>query len=603
MEERIFRNQTIGSALAIILIVFFSFFSSLDNDFVNWDDESHLRHNPTVLTLTPQNLIQHFRETVHNTYIPLTTLSFALENHLFGLKPFVYHLDNLLLHLGVVILIYWFALQIGLPLLAAAAAAALFGIHPMHVESVAWITERKDVLYAFFYMLSVNYYWAYLNGSAKKRNYLLSLLFGLLSILSKAMALSLPLVLFVCDYLAGRRWDRKYFLDKIPYALFIIPIAWRTYSLYARVPGNGSMEGELTWIWTFAFYVIKFLAPFNVVPLYEAPHPVTLANGAYLFSAVVLLVFVILLFCLRKNRFFVFAMLFFFCSIFFLLRFDAQDTNIVADRFMYLPSLGFCLLFGKMVELIIQKKKILLFAPVIVVSMLAVKTFKQCDVWQNSITLWSDVVKHYPDNAYALANRADAFMDKGQFDLALADTNRAVSINPKEFMAYNNRGRAYTKLGSPDLAEADFTKAISLNPTFFLAYLNRGYLYEISKKYDLAIEDFNKALAMSPQNFLVLNNRGAVYGMKGEYDKALADFNEALTVNPQFVNGLVSRGAHYAIGNKYALALAALNRAIALDPQNPAAYYNRYQLYRKLGNEALATQDAKKVQELNFAIK
>ena len=193
---------------AVLLLTLAAFSSALNNQFLNWDDDRMLTENPSVRSLTPGNIQHIFTSTVQRVYIPLSVFSLAVEYAFAGDHPFIYHLDNVLLHLLVTGLIFVFALRMGLSGRAAGWAALLFGIHPMHVESVAWVTERKDVLYSVFYMASLISYWQYLEGK-KKTDYGLSIVFGFLSILAKPMAISLPLVLFLLDWFKNRGWNKK----------------------------------------------------------------------------------------------------------------------------------------------------------------------------------------------------------------------------------------------------------------------------------------------------------------------------------------------------------------------------------------------------------
>ncbi len=172
------------------------------------------------------------------------------------------------MHFAVVALVFIFAFWLSLSLTVAAGAAFLFGLHPMHVESVAWVTERKDVLYAFFYMLALVFYWDYATEK-RKIFYWTSLACGFLSILAKPMALSLPLVLFTLDWFLGRKLERKLFFEKIPFVFVIFPIAWLTYSLNVRVMTLKFPEALLTWVWTFTFYIKKFFFLFDFLPLYQ----------------------------------------------------------------------------------------------------------------------------------------------------------------------------------------------------------------------------------------------------------------------------------------------------------------------------------------------
>ncbi|HQP10435.1 MAG TPA: hypothetical protein PKV41_03540, partial [Candidatus Omnitrophota bacterium] len=338
---------------AILAVVFFSYYPSLKNGFVFWDDDVHLYENVSVQTLDLEHIGDLFTSKVNKIYIPLTTLSFAVEYHFFKDNPFIYHLDNLLLHLGVVALVFWLGMRLGLSAAASGAAALLFGIHPMRVESVAWITERKDVLYAFFYMAALVSYSKYLDFTNStpalqiKRNYgflVLTVMLGILSMLAKPMALSLPLILLLMDWFHERKIGREAILEKIPLFAIIAGIAWLSYAAHARIPGKSIAEAPLIWIWTFVFYLRKFVFPAVSVPIYYLPQPVTLSHFEYLSAVMIFGFLAFVIFRWRKQDWLVFAMAFYLLSIFFLLRYDEtpEGPNIVADRFMYMPSLGFC---------------------------------------------------------------------------------------------------------------------------------------------------------------------------------------------------------------------------------------------------------------------
>ncbi len=165
----------------VLVLVAIAYFPSLFNGFIKNDDPGHLLENPTLRSLSPENIRAMFLDIINTTFIPLTTFSFALEYRFFGYNPFVYHLDNLLLHLAVVAMVYFLFKKMGLSATAAAVGALFFGVHPLHVESVAWVTERKDVLYAFFYMLAIHQYWQYVK-TMQRRYYWISLVMCFLSL-------------------------------------------------------------------------------------------------------------------------------------------------------------------------------------------------------------------------------------------------------------------------------------------------------------------------------------------------------------------------------------------------------------------------------------
>ena len=407
------RIPTVLILAAILVITFVSYLPILKGEFLLWDDDVHVLENITIRGLDLEHVLEMFTATVNKIYIPLTSFSFALEYHFFGYNPFVYHLDNVLLHLLVVVMVFFLGQRLGLSREAAGVGALMFGVHPIHVESVAWITERKDVLYAAFYMAALLTYLRYLE---EKRSYGLwvTTMLGALSMLAKPMALSLPLVLILLDWFKGRPLKGQAFIEKLPLCVIIGAIAWISYAAHARIPGENIVQSALIWPWTFTFYLRQFFFPYISVPLYRLAKPVALTNPEYFLSLAVLVLVVLALARLRRNKWFVFAVLFYFFSIFFLLRFDeTKDVNTVADRFMYLPSLGLCLLLGLGVERLWMKcrgkslARGMIFASLVVLAAaFSFKTFRQCYVWRDSMALWQHDLKFYPDEPLASNNFA-----------------------------------------------------------------------------------------------------------------------------------------------------------------------------------------------------
>jgi tetratricopeptide (TPR) repeat protein len=629
--------------LAYVLIVTAIAFSPvLNNDFTNWDDQKHVYENPLIRSSDGLPLREIFTTSISKIYIPLTILSFSIEHRFFGFNPFVYHLTNLLLHLAVTALIFRFALRLQLTARAATLAALLFGIHPMHVESVAWITERKDVLYAFFYMLALDSYLTYLQRG-KGSSYLLTILFGLLSLLAKPMTLSLPLILFVCDWLHHRKLTWRVLLEKIPYGAIMIPITLITYLQHVRVPGQNLAEAFLIWTWTSTFYIQKFLWPFVFVPLYQLPQPIALSNPSYALAFVILLLIILCIVRLRKNRWFVFALLYYFASAFFLWRYDnAVDVTIVADRFMYLPSLGICISLGilgdKMAGDFLKRKptlvgNLIFVGLAVIMAGLALKTYFQTKIWKNSITLWSYVIQHSPALTIAHVNRGDAYTTIGEVELAEADYREAAEIklerarrhcqrardlhsrkeydsallhynnallhNPRSAQAYIGRGDIYQIRRQFEDALSEYNKAMDIRPDDSELYFVRGHVYSLTQSYDRAIADFTRALEINPRRAQAYYFRAVAYSQNNQGPLALQDFKRALEINPQYADVYFDRGNFYLKERQYALAIDDYTQALALQPQALKIYYNRAVVYRHLEKYALALADYNKVLEMD----
>lgn len=563
----------------ILLAVFLAFRPCLNNELLYWDDDVHIWNNASIQKMDGPHLIQVFKQTVNQTYIPLTVLSFGIERHFAGTRAFVYHLDNLALHLAVASLVLVLALSLGLAPAAAACATLLFAIHPLKVESVAWVSERKDLLYAFFYVLALIQYVRYVR-TGRARPYVLALLCGLLSILAKPMALSLPLVLMTIDWILERKFSGRTIADKVPFILYAVPIAWITYRLNTNPAIQDVGQSALVWVWCFAFYLWKFAWPLNLAPLYNLPLPIHLASPPYAFSAALLEAACAGIGFFFKNRWFVFGWLFYLASIFFLLRFDnSTDSNLVADRFMYLPSLGLCLFLGKAAldwYLRVRTKRPFLasFSRASLVSLFLVLGFltnQQCRIWKDDLSLWQQTIRISPDDPLAYNNLAYYYYNKNELELSLAYYDRAIRLNPNYYIPYITRGTIYFYKGNDRLALEDFTRAVAFRPDLATPYSNRGAIYVKQKQYDKALDDLNEAIRIDPNMSAPYNNRGHVYLMRGHWNRALADFNHAIAINPRSVIGYFNRAEVYRNTGKPDQALKDYLTILQLDPDNEDA--------------------------------
>lgn len=606
LNQNIISRQSLILRLGFVLLVtFLSFSSTLNNGWTNWDDTDHVLENSSVISADALNIFAHFKTHVLNQYIPLVTYSYAIEYFFFGDNPFIYHLTNLILHLAITALIFSFVCRLKLSAEIAFFSALLFGIHPIHVESVAWITERKDVLYAFFYMLSLCAYMKYINCQKKKREaFTMSLFWGLLSMLSKPMALSLPLICLLCDTFVGRKIDKSAVLEKALYFLYIIPIAAITYFMHSRVPGENFLSAILIWIWTATFYLEKFVLFWDLNPYYTFSEPVSLSNFVYAKAVLYCIVTLSLIFVWIKNRYVVFAFLFYFLSNFFMFKFDAGDVSVVADRYMYLPSVGFCILAGYgIVYGITNAKKNLRQITIGIVAclfvVLGIKTYQQVDVWASSQTLWSEVVKKSPDAAKGYANLGGALLEEGKYSEAIVLLNRAIAIDRQEYRALTNRGFAYSQLGELQKALDDYTRSLSINNELGETLNNRGNLYKHFKRFDLAIKDFDRAIALDVDDYRAFSNRGAVYGRLKEYDAAMQDFNQALVLKPDQAEIYHNRGLTYFAQRKFDQALADLTKSIDLKSDYAFAYFNRARVFLAVNHKEQALKDANKALKLN----
>ena len=544
--------------LFLAAIIFCVFSPVLRADFLNWDDTIHVSENKAVLNFDSRAI---FTQTVNDTYIPLTTLSFALEKSVWGLKPFVFHFDNILLHVIVAWLLLGFFLKLGVSSRAAFCGVLFFALHPMRVESVGWVTERKDMLYALFYVLALRQWLAYLDLK-KPGDYALTLLWGLLSLLSKPMAVSLPLVMIFMEWWRQNRPVR--WLAYGPFFVMTLAVGALTYSHQVRVFEGGAGLNIFVWVWTLGFYIWKSFWPFWLCPIYGLPPP---KIAGFVYGASVFFVGLVLWGVKRfaaRDRWLLWAAGFLFLSIFFLLRFDSFDRNVVADRFLYLPATGICLWLGVKADqaLTLYRRKALAVV-IIIFGILAVGTFRYASVWKDSGTFWSAVITAYsspkenphkslakydqPDLTgssvlvLALYNRGIYYKEQATEKLkqnfvseadryyhqAVADFDRAISLEPQFAVLYNSRALARHYLQDEKGAREDFTRAIEISPVFQEAFINRCSFYGSMGELGLAMADCQQAIKLGAETAALYHNLGMIYTQDGLLDLASKNFEKA----------------------------------------------------------------------------
>ncbi len=585
-----FLKNTTLALFTILILTVICFFPMFHNGFVNWDDPAYVLQNPYVLTLNIPTIIKSFQTSVEHTYVPLTNLSWAIEHALFGFNAFMFHWNNLLIHLANVVLVFLLARQFGVHPRGALLSAFLFAVHPMHVEPVAWVTERKGLLSAFFYLLAMRFYIFYIEDK-NWRNYGFAVVAGLFSILAKPMGYSLPIVFFILDWFFKRPINLKSFFDKLLPIVIVLFFSKLTFTKDFLSTPYPISEMILIWIWSLSFYLTKFLIPIALSPLYSLPQPISWQNQEYWLSIAIVFLFSLIAIRLRKERLGMLAILFFFTTIgALILRTGWQFGNftVVADRFMYLPSLGFCFLAGSAVIKVfvrandLNHQKLISWAVVAVLLNFSLMTIKQTQTWKSSLTLWDHALKLSPHQSLAYVNRADYYRQTGNVHSAEKDLENAIYFDQGSFMAYHLLGIVKADQSQLKEALAAFDQAHEFNPEFKDVYLNRGNALLRMGKYDKALEDFNRYLELAPTAYQGYTYRGIAHDMRKESDLALADFNRALEIYPDYVEGLTNRGTFYAIQKNYEAALKDFEYALKLDPNNAALLTNRDKVLENL---------------------
>jgi len=536
-----------GSAsLGLILIAtFLVYLPSLFNDFTNWDDEIYILNNPLITHLTPGSVGNLFStEQYMGNYHPVTLFSYAVDYAIGELHPFIYHLDNLLLHLFCVVFLYLFLLELKLPAGVPFVVCLLFGIHPLHVEPVAWLSARKEVLYGAFFLSSLFCYIKYVGNGTKTSWYAFAFILFLLSVLSKATAVVIPAVLFLVDWYMERPLQRRIILEKIPFILvslaagFIAIEAQQAAKSISGNPAYGLFDRLCIGGYGLWNYLLKILAPTNLSALYFYPSTESShLPGQFILAFAGAIVLVgISVYLARRNRSYFFGAVFFFVTIVLVLQVIPVGRAIMADRYAYIPSAGIFIILAvaseKALSMLRHKSSsfvvTLQLAAWLYCLWLGISTAERCGVWKNGITVWSDVIQNNPHDPGLYNSRGQAYLAAGNPQEALVDFEKAIAMKPDYKHALTDRGLAHFALQQLDSALRDFSLAIGTDSTFSLAYYDRANTYARQTHYTLALDDYTTAIRLKPDYGEAYYNRAIVELALGDSSSACMDYQKAV---------------------------------------------------------------------------
>ena len=599
-------KKNLPLTIGILLLISFIVFSpALSNEFVNWDDFAYIVDNPLIRDLSFKNIAHVFNFQTHvvGNYHPLTVLTYMIEYKFVGLKPMLYHFDNLLLHLLNIVLVAAIVWKLSKHYWTTVIAAALFALHPMHVESVVWAAERKDVLYTLFFLLSIYTYLKYLATEKKQIVFFIAcLLFFLLSILSKGQAVVLPMVLVLIDYWYSRGISKKTILEKIPFfalSLFFGLLATQAQasSLTAeRLQIFGLTDRIFFAAYNLLAYPFKLIYPFELACFYGYPLKSEMTMY-YLALPAILLLLGFIFWKFRKDKVILFGLLFFLFTISIVIQLLPIGNAIIADRYTYVPYIGLFFMIGELINRFIQKnqraKANVLTAIVIILFVFAIKSYAQSLTWKSSETIWLQVLKVNPKEPIAQNNIGAYYLGKGQTDKALKHLLDGVTNgdNYQElFKMYNNLGSAYKNMNQFDQAVLAYNKAIELQPGFPDAIFGRGLTYTDLKKYDAAIADFTTILKEDPNNANAYYSRGLAHRGKNDIDAAITDYQQAIQTNPNYAQAYTNLGNIYFMQQKLPEAITYYTKSLNIVADG-TTYLNRSKANFMSGRKDEALRD------------
>lgn len=601
--------------LVVLTIAFL--YPALNNGWVNWDDEYYVGRNPAVLGLSGENVLKLFSPEHRSldNYTPFTLVGYSVQHALWGRNAFGYHAVSLLLHLLCSLAVFGFVKRLTEQENLSFVVALLFALHPMHVESVAWISDQKDLWCTLFVLLSLSQYLKYLAVDADRKAWMkskslhFSFLFFGLALLSKPAAIPLPLLLFGLDWVHRRKRSLGIAVEKIHFLAASISIF--ILSMTLADPGiAGFSFGDKIFISakSLSMYSTMLVVPYSQSCLHPMiASPAEMTASFYWALPVLFAVYGSFIWWSRKHRILFFSLLFFGVLLFIYLPLVKVHDAIIFDRYVYLSSVGFLLFVCLGIRTLLHAKgwgndRLIFGVGIVVALCFGAISFTWTGTWKNDFTLFSNVAQQYPDHYLAHARLAYHHLQNEEFEQAMKEYDLSIAANPSEYETHYNRGMLQIRFGKTDAAFNDFSSAIQLNPSYFNAYVNRAYVCLNTDRLEQALDDLNRAEAINGNDVLVYHNRGLVHERLNHPKAALNDLRKAQQLDPQNSYLLTDLGRLENLNGNYNEAIMHLTQALQINPKYGPAYYFRSLTQVNLGNRSAALQDALQAMQVGFKV-
>lgn len=502
-------------------------------DFVYMDDEIYVTGNTRIQSeISWEGIRWAFSTKYSGLWNPLIWLSLMFDYQLYGLNAGGYHITNLILHILSTLLLFWLFKRMTGTIWKSAFVAALFALHPLHVESVAWIAERKDVLSAFFWILTLCLYVYYTEKPALK-TYTLSLFLFVCAIMSKPMVVTLPLIMILLDYWPLKRfqhredgsnskefaWEKSFsrlLLEKIPFfvlsTLLVIITLYNPNHTKSEIFLLNSRLANATV--SFVTYLGKTFWPYDMAPFYPFLSQIRVWQIMGAFLLIILISAAVVVMAKRMPYLFV-GWMWFSIIIAPVIGIIQINQQAMTDRYHYLPSIGIGIMLAWGIPYLIKniniRKKILFPVAITFLAIMAILAWKQCGYWKSTIEI-SKHTLHVTKNNYVVNYcLASTLATEGKMEDAIYYYNEAIRLNVDYSEAYNKRGTVYAHLGQYQRAIEDYSQVIRMRPDYPEAYNNRGLVYCHIDQYQSAINDFSMAISLKKDYADAYNTRGAVY--------------------------------------------------------------------------------------------
>jgi tetratricopeptide (TPR) repeat protein len=580
--------KRINKNLAAVLLVAFFCVAAYGNTFKNefvWDDHVFILGRPEIKSFS--NVPAFFAGAVDDTYRPLRSIHYALVYKLSKKNPFGYHLNSLLLHIAVSIVVYFIILSLAKQRSIALVASLVFAVHPVHTGRVTNMTAGFDLLGILLYLLS---FYSYVLFSKKNeaKYFIFSLGLFFAGLFASEEVATLPFVIVLYEFCFNRAFFKK---EKIRenilkvygpfFALLIFYVILRFFVLgiYGRVPeyeSPGLFFTLLTMAKVFSAYILLLAFPFNLKLLHEVNVATSIFDLKVLLSIAFLAL--VLFFAIRKrNKIIFFCVFWFFIT---LMPFSNIIPLVVlmAERYLYLPSLGFCFLAGFAFHKIRnfdfggKAKRNAKIAAVALIALVLLfysfATIKRNAEWRDNLTLWSKTVEDSPGSSRAHNNLGFAYEQLGDYGNAIMHFKKAIELRPSNYKAYTNLGAALANIGKYNLSIRAFESSLKINPAYYKTYNKLGLVYAKAGNYELALYNLGKAVKLNPHFAKGYNDLGTVYGRIGDFNASLAAFKTAISIDKDYADAHYNLGVLYSFLGQKSLAIKELETALEIEPAN-----------------------------------
>ena len=582
------QNLPLIISLLLIAAILIAYCQVKDFDFICFDDKPYVTENRHVQSgFTVKSFIWAFTTFDASNWHPLTWLSHMADCKLYGLNPMGHHWTSLQIHIANTLLLFFILQYMTGALWRSAFVAALFALHPLHVESVAWVAERKDVLSTFFGMLTLLVYCRY-SKQPSLAGYLLVILFLSLGLMAKPMLVTLPFLLLLLDFWPlGRNrlaTASRLVLEKIP---LLVPIVISSCLTFMAQQSSGAVKALESFSLTvrianafvsYVSYAVKAIWPHNLTVFY--PHPGNTLPLWQVFGAILLVggASFMAIHSLKKYPYIAVGLFWYLGMLVPVIGLVQVGPQAMADRYTYIPITGlFIVITWGFSDLLTQRhyqKIVLALFAVIILSALTVSTFFQLGYWRNSVALFERAVSITENNCLAHNNLGAALLEERKFYAAVLHLKEALRIEPGCRAALYNIGAALSAQGKLDEAILHYNDVLKINPKDAIVHNNLADALSAQEKLDEAVLHYNKALKIDPDYAGAHGRFGSLLIKQNKFKEAMFHLTEAIRINPDYAETYNNIGVVFSRLNKFKEASTFFSKAIQVKPDFTEARKN-----------------------------